>query len=214
MEEVLPLGFRIPNLPQFDGTGDPQEHLNNFYAKLDLYGLSNAAYCKIFQTTLTDQAQVWFNGLPGGSLDNLDQLATHFLNHDSRNKKYAKTGSYLFKVIQRDGEPLRDYIQRFVKAVHEVRHVTHKMLAGILQQNLKHVRFRESIAGRPPKTLEELLNHTEKYVRIEETADMRVPLKRKRDDGSHNYNRKKERHPAKNRTSEKFSPLKISLLTR
>ncbi|XP_012837006.1 PREDICTED: uncharacterized protein LOC105957613 [Erythranthe guttata] len=79
------------------------------------------------------------------------------------NKKYAKTGSYLFKVIQRDGEPLRDYIQRFVKAVHELRHVTHKMLAGILQQNLKHVRFRESITGRPPKTLEELLNRAGKY---------------------------------------------------
>ncbi|XP_012839502.1 PREDICTED: uncharacterized protein LOC105959887 [Erythranthe guttata] len=212
MEEVLPLEFRIPNLPQFDGTGDPQDHLNNFYAKLDLYGLSNAAYCKIFQTTLTDQAQVWFNGLPGGSFDNLDQLATHFLNHYSINKKYAKTGLYLFKVIQRDGEPLRDYIQRFVKAVHEVRHVNHEMLAGILQQNLKHVRFQESIAGRPPKILEELLNRAGKYIRIEEITEMRVPLKRKRDVESHNCNREEERHPIENCTFEKFSPLNDKLV--
>ncbi|XP_012835110.1 PREDICTED: uncharacterized protein LOC105955856 [Erythranthe guttata] len=212
MEEVLPLGFRIPNLPQFDGTGDPQTHLNNFFAKIDLYGLSDAAYCKIFQTTLTDQAQTWFNGLPGGSLDGLGQLSERFLSQYSINKRYAKTGSYLFKVKQREGEPLRDYVQRFVKAVHEVPNVNHDLLADILQHNLRHVRFQESIARRPPQTLEELLNRAEKFIRIEEAVEMGLPVKRKREEERHEAKRKEEGRSIHAPTYPKFTPLKAKLM--
>ncbi|XP_012846973.1 PREDICTED: uncharacterized protein LOC105966948 [Erythranthe guttata] len=212
MEEVLPLGLRIPNLPQFDETGDPQTHLNNFFAKIDLYGLSDAAYCKIFQTTLTDQAQTWFNGLPGGSLDGLGQLSERFLSQYSINKRYAKTGSYLFKVKQREGEPLRDYVQRFVKAVHEVPNVNHDLLADILQHNLRHVRFQESIAGRPPQTLEELLNRAEKFIRIEEAVEMGLPVKRKREEERHEAKRKEEGRSIHAPTYPKFTPLKAKLM--
>ncbi|XP_012850149.1 PREDICTED: uncharacterized protein LOC105969924 [Erythranthe guttata] len=212
MEEVLPLGFRIPNLPQFDGTGDPQNHLNNFFAKIDLYGLSDAAYCKIFQTTLTDQAQTWFNGLPGGSLDGLSQLSERFLSQYSINKRYAKTGSYLFKVKHREGEPLRDYVQRFVKAVHEVPNVNHDLLSDILQHNLKHVRFQESIAGRPPQTLDELLNRAEKFIRIEEAVEMRLPVKRRREEERHDTKRREEGRSNPAPTYPKFTPLKAKLM--
>ncbi|XP_012857174.1 PREDICTED: uncharacterized protein LOC105976482 [Erythranthe guttata] len=212
MEEVLPLGFRIPNLPKFDGTGDPQNHLNNLFAKIDLYGLSDTAYCKIFQTTLTDQAETWFNGLPGGSLDGLGQLSERFLSQYSINKRYAKTGSYLFKVKQREGEPLRDYVQRFVKVVHEVPNVNHNLLADILQHNLKHVLFQESIAGRPPQTLEELMNRAEKFIRIEEPVEMGLPVKRRREEERHDTKRKEEGRSNHAPTYPKFTPLKAKLM--
>ncbi|KAL0396360.1 UNVERIFIED_CONTAM: hypothetical protein Scaly_0084400 [Sesamum calycinum] len=48
-------------------------------------------------------------------------------------------------------------------------------------------RFRESIAGKPPATLDELLVRAEKYIRIEETSGGRgtTPLKRRAEDESH-----------------------------
>ncbi|KAL0303252.1 UNVERIFIED_CONTAM: hypothetical protein Sradi_6193300 [Sesamum radiatum] len=67
--------------------------------------------------------------------------------------------SYLFTVIQREHESLRDYVQRFSEAVLEVPHVNPELLASIMQQNLRRGRFRESIAGKPPATLDELLGH-------------------------------------------------------
>ncbi|KZV23784.1 hypothetical protein F511_22448 [Dorcoceras hygrometricum] len=37
LSETLPQGVKLTNLPDFDGTSDPQEHIDKFYAKADLY---------------------------------------------------------------------------------------------------------------------------------------------------------------------------------
>lgn len=174
--------MKIPNLPEYDGTGDPQDHLDKFYAKADLYDIDEAAYCKIFRTTLSGRALSWFNKLPSGTIGNLEQLTQRFLHQFSINKKYPKTAAYLFTVIQKEGEGLREYVQRFTQAVHEVPHVNHDLLAGIMQQNLRHRKFKESIAGKPPNSLEELLERAEKYIRIEEAIEPRYLGKRRREE--------------------------------
>ncbi|KAL0288020.1 UNVERIFIED_CONTAM: hypothetical protein Sradi_7111400 [Sesamum radiatum] len=133
LAEALPTGIKVSNLPEYDGTGDLQEHLDKFYAKIDCYDLSNAAYCKIFRTTFSKRALAWFNQLLAETISNLEQLTQRFLHHFSMNKKVPKTAAYLFTVRQRENEPLRDYVQRFVEAVHKVPHVNHELLANIIQ---------------------------------------------------------------------------------
>ncbi|XP_073138599.1 uncharacterized protein [Henckelia pumila] len=182
LAESLPKGMKIINIPEYEGAGDPQVHLYKFYVKADLYDISNAAYCKIFRTTLSGRALSWFNKLPFGTIENLEQLTQRFLHQFSINKKYPKTGAYLFTIIQKEGEGLRDYVQRFTQAVHEVPHVNHDLLAGIIQQNLQHRNFKESIARKPSTTLEELLARAEKYIRIEESIEPRYLGKRKREE--------------------------------
>ncbi|KAL0442030.1 UNVERIFIED_CONTAM: hypothetical protein Sradi_0141900 [Sesamum radiatum] len=157
LAEALPAGVKVSNLSEYDGKGDPQEHLDKFYAKIDWYDLSDAAYCKVFRTTLSKRALAWFNQLPAGTISNLEQLTQRFLHHFSMNKRVPKTAAFLFTIRQRENEPLRDYMQRFVEAVHEVPHVNHELLANIIQQNLLPERFKESIAGKPPSTMENLL---------------------------------------------------------
>ncbi|KAK4411918.1 hypothetical protein Sango_0264800 [Sesamum angolense] len=149
LAEALPASVKVSNLSEYDGTGDPQEHLDKFYAKIDWYDLSDAAYCKVFRTTLSKRALAWFNQLPAGTISSLEQLTQCFLHHFSMNKRVPKTAAFLFTIRQRENEPLRDYMQRFVEAVHEVPHVNHELLASIIQQNLLPGRFKESIAGNP-----------------------------------------------------------------
>ncbi|KAK4411717.1 hypothetical protein Sango_0244700 [Sesamum angolense] len=96
----------------------------------------------------------WFNQLPIRSIDNFEQLSQRFLHHFAINKRYPKTASYLFTVIQQEQESLRDYVQRFSEAVLEVPHVNPELLASIMQQNLQRGKFSESIAGKPPATLD------------------------------------------------------------
>ncbi|KAL0391778.1 UNVERIFIED_CONTAM: hypothetical protein Sradi_2400600 [Sesamum radiatum] len=129
------------------------KHLDKFYAKIDWYDLSDAAYCKVFRTTLSKRALAWFNQLPAGTISSLEQLTQRFLHHFSMNKRVPKTAAFLFTIRQRENEPLRNYMQRFVEAVHEVPHVNHELLASIIQQNLLPGRFKESIAGKPPSTM-------------------------------------------------------------
>lgn len=54
-------------------------------------------------------------------------------------------------------------------------HVNHDLLNGIMQQNLSHGRFKESIVEKNPSTLEELVERTEKYISIEEEIEPHFP---------------------------------------
>ncbi|XP_012854735.1 PREDICTED: uncharacterized protein LOC105974216 [Erythranthe guttata] len=177
-------GVKISGLPQFEGTTDPQEHIEKFNAMANLNGPTDVAMCKMFRTTLSKRAMNWFNS----------RLSTRFTNQFAINKQYAKTPAHLFSVVQRDNETLRNYIKRFVEVVHEVPSVGQDMLSGIMQQNLKPGRFKESIAGRPPGNLEKLLNRAEKYVRIEEVST-HAPPKRKREDDRQDNRRRDDRRP-------------------
>lgn len=42
LAESVPATVKIPNLPKFEGTSDPQDHLDKFYVKADLYDFSDA----------------------------------------------------------------------------------------------------------------------------------------------------------------------------
>ncbi|KAK4394706.1 hypothetical protein Sango_1624900 [Sesamum angolense] len=102
LAEAIQYGIKIPNINEYDGTKDPQDHLDRFLAKADLIDISDTAYCKIFRTTLAGKAMTWFNQLPIGSIDNFEQLSQCFLHHFAINKRYPKTTSYIFTVIQRE----------------------------------------------------------------------------------------------------------------
>ena len=198
--EALPAGLKVSNLSEYDGTGDPQEHLDKFYAKIDWYDLSDAAYCKVFRTTLSKRALAWFNQLPAGTISSLEQLVQRFLHHFSMNKKVPKTAAYLFTIRQREGETLRDFMQRFVDAVHEVPHVNQELLASIVQQNLQPGRFKESIAGKPPSTMEDLLVRSQKYIQIKESNALDPSLSGKR------KGRKEEKEPKKKEERKHVPP--------
>ncbi|KAL0462503.1 UNVERIFIED_CONTAM: hypothetical protein Slati_0137900 [Sesamum latifolium] len=200
LAESLPACVKVSNLSEYDGMGDPQEHLDKFYAKINLYDLSDAAYCKVFRTTLSKRALAWFHQLFAGTISNFEQLTQRFLHYFSMNKRVPKTAAFLFTIRQKESEPLRDYVQRFVEAVHEVPHINHELLASIMQQNLLPERFKESIVGKPPSTMEDLLMRSQKYIRIEESnaSDPSFAIKRK--------SREEEKEPKKNEERKHLPP--------
>ncbi|KAL0440318.1 UNVERIFIED_CONTAM: hypothetical protein Slati_2514800 [Sesamum latifolium] len=77
-------------------------------------------------------------------------------------------------------ESLKDYVQRFSEAVLEVPYLNYEPLASILQQGLRRERFRESIAGKPSATLDDLLKRVAKYIRIEEAMRSKADISNKR----------------------------------
>ncbi|KAL0290515.1 UNVERIFIED_CONTAM: hypothetical protein Sradi_7048100 [Sesamum radiatum] len=120
--------------------------------------------------------------------------------------------AYLFTVRQRENEPLRDYVQRFVEAVHEMPHVNHELLANIIQQNLLPGRFKESIAGKPPSSLEDLLMRSQKYIRIEESnvSHTSLSVKRKGQEEEKDPKKKKERKRLPPTGFTHYTPLNAS----
>lgn len=79
MCESIPKWAKFYNMPEFDGTRDPHEHIAKFRAKAELYQVSDAIYRKIFRTTFSKKALTWFDQLPVGSIDSLETLKKKIL---------------------------------------------------------------------------------------------------------------------------------------
>ncbi|KAL2250114.1 UNVERIFIED_CONTAM: hypothetical protein Sindi_2485100 [Sesamum indicum] len=142
--EALLAGLKVSNLSEYDGTGDPQEHLDKFYAKIDC----------------------------------LEQLVQRFLHHFSMNKKVPKNGGisiYYPSEARRDSERFH-------------------------AKNLQPGRFKESIAGKPPSAMEDLLVHSQKYIRIEESNALDPSLSGKR------KGREEEKEPKKKEERKHVPP--------
>ncbi|KAL0395264.1 UNVERIFIED_CONTAM: hypothetical protein Slati_4492600 [Sesamum latifolium] len=68
MADNLPLNWNEPNLLDYNGTTDPQEHLSYFENIALLHRYTPGVKCRVFVTTFTRSAQQWFNQLPSGSI--------------------------------------------------------------------------------------------------------------------------------------------------
>ncbi|KAK6139265.1 hypothetical protein DH2020_026989 [Rehmannia glutinosa] len=112
----------------------------------------------------------WFNQLLVGSIDEMGKLTNSFMHQFSINRMCPKSIAHLFQIKQQEEEHMRSYKKYFVEAANDVANVQHETLSGILKQNLRQGRFKESIAGKPPVSLEMLLDRTEKHIRVEEST--------------------------------------------
>ncbi|KAK4409696.1 hypothetical protein Sango_0042600 [Sesamum angolense] len=172
-QEQYPPNRGHPRLPPIKGSGGPLFGIcrrsphgipfstafwRKHFQQALKYPTSQNTTEQVFRTTLSKRALAWFNQLPAGTISSLEQLTQRFLHHFSMNKRVPKTAAFLFTIRQRENEPLRDYMQRFIEAVHE-----------------------ESIAGKPPSNMENLLMRSQKYIRIEESnaSDPFLGVKRK-----------------------------------
>ncbi|XP_077215908.1 uncharacterized protein LOC143850556 [Tasmannia lanceolata] len=57
MNAPAPRGFKMPTVPQYEGTTDPVDHLETFRTMILLHGASDGFLCRTFPTTLTGAAQ-------------------------------------------------------------------------------------------------------------------------------------------------------------
>ena len=82
MSVKLPRGFKPPtDMESYDGSIDPQEHMDVFKSIIALIGASDPIRCRAFLITLKKPALKWFNSLPSRSLNRFLDLQSRFLAH-------------------------------------------------------------------------------------------------------------------------------------
>ncbi|KAL0366128.1 UNVERIFIED_CONTAM: hypothetical protein Sradi_3502900 [Sesamum radiatum] len=91
LTEVVDPSFRMPDLPKYDGTKDPQEHVAVFELVMNLNGQSSSINAKLFVTTLTGKVQEWLTSLPSGGIETFEQLIQKFTFYFA-SKKRNKSG--------------------------------------------------------------------------------------------------------------------------
>nr|KYP33430.1 Retrovirus-related Pol polyprotein from transposon opus [Cajanus cajan] len=65
-------------IDKYDGTTDPDEHLDVFLTQVTLSTIDDAALCRIFPTSLKGRALSWFTRLPPNSIDSFSTLSSQF----------------------------------------------------------------------------------------------------------------------------------------
>ncbi|XP_073025057.1 uncharacterized protein [Primulina eburnea] len=163
----LPQNFRFPNVGEYDGSGDPEEHLSRFENAALLHQYSDPIKCRVFLTTLVRSSQQWFNLLRPGTISTFQDFGRAFLHQFASSKKHPLTALSLFNVKQ-EQESLRDFVKRFNKMVIDVPSDTPDILISAFTQGLRGGDFFKSLVKKPPTTFEELLAKAEKYMNVEE----------------------------------------------
>ena len=82
--------FKMPRVEKYDGSGDPQSHLEAFKEHIDLHGTPNAIACRAFPLTLKGVAKDWFTGLPPKSVGTFKELGHLFLAQFLTTRKRKK----------------------------------------------------------------------------------------------------------------------------
>ncbi|XP_011071428.1 uncharacterized protein LOC105156873 [Sesamum indicum] len=163
----------MPDLPKYDGTKDPQEHVAAFDLVMNLYGQSGPINAKLFVTTLTEKAQEWFTSLPPDSIESHEQLMQNFTFHFASKRKQKRSATHLFTIRQRKNKTLKSFMWRFNNETLEVQDLRIDMMISILIHGLKKEAFASALARDPPADVDQLMALAQKYIDEEEMNAMK-----------------------------------------
>nr|KYP42915.1 hypothetical protein KK1_035664 [Cajanus cajan] len=110
-------------LEKFDGTTDPEEHLDAFVTQISLYTDDEAIMCKVFPTSLRGPALNWFTRLPPGSVDSFTTLSSRFVIQFATSRPHQLTSIALINIRQEKKESLRTFMERFGKMTLSIRNL-------------------------------------------------------------------------------------------
>ncbi|GKV34408.1 hypothetical protein SLEP1_g42783 [Rubroshorea leprosula] len=152
----------------YDGSGDPDEHLHTYQAIIRIQNANDAMMCKVFPATLKSTARRWYHKLPRHSIDSYSQLAKLFSNKFASQREIKRTATELMQVHQKEGESLRDYMQRFNKATLDIDNVPDTICLSALLHGLKPGRFLDNLLENPPKLWNEVNDKSASFILSED----------------------------------------------
>ncbi|GAU40449.1 hypothetical protein TSUD_397690 [Trifolium subterraneum] len=169
MDIPLPRGLeKPPTLDKYDGTTDPDEHVQSVETALDYRNLRGSIKCKLFPLSLVRGASTWWRNLPPGSIDSWEELCRTFTAHFTTSRRHPKTVASLKAIVQAPEESLRNYIERFNKVSVEVE-ATDKMKLYLLEKGLcEGTKFQEAIGILEVQTLDTFFELAQRYIKYED----------------------------------------------
>ncbi|XP_070050949.1 uncharacterized protein [Nicotiana tomentosiformis] len=97
----IPKKFRMPDIPKYNGTIDPNEYVTSYTCAIKGNDLEDdeikSALLKEFGETLSKGAMIWYHNLPRNSIDSFVMLADSFIKANGGAIKVAAKKSDLFK---------------------------------------------------------------------------------------------------------------------
>ena len=163
----------MPNFFAYDGSSDPFDHITHYRQLMTLDIGNDALLCKVFPASLQGQALSWFHRLPPNSVDNFRDLSEAFVGQYLCSAQHKQNISTLQNIKMQENESLREFVKRFDQAVLQVEAYSMDVVLQIFKRSIcPSTPFFESLAKKPPTTMDDLFRRASKYSMLED--DMRA----------------------------------------
>jgi hypothetical protein len=127
---------------------------------------------------LSSSARTWLLGLPAGSVQSWNHLCRLFTSNFRATCARPGVDWDLASIVQKKGESLREYIQRFCNKRNVIPVVDDKSIMMFFKKGLRDSSLIQKLAMKNPRMSEQLFSITNRYVLTEEaTLDTREQRK-------------------------------------
>jgi hypothetical protein len=181
----VPKGFRLPHDQQkYDGSQEPTLWLSDYLQAVQILGGIKATAMQSLQLHLTGAARSWLNTLPNESIGSWGELESQFARNFRSTYKRLASLEEVKACVQRKGETLRSYIQRWSVIKNSAEDVSDERAIDAFSIGLRRSDLVEEIGRTRPTTVAELMEEANKFA-----------------DGEDAYNNKRGRSPEVDKTS-------------
>ncbi|GKE68211.1 reverse transcriptase domain-containing protein [Tanacetum coccineum] len=115
-------------------------------------------------------ARVWFDELPPKSIDGYKDLKAAFLAYFMQQKKYIKDPVKIHNIKQKDGETIKDFIERFKVETGCMKGAPECMRISGFMHGINNPELTKRPNEHVPKTMEEMMRVTTSFIRGETAA--------------------------------------------
>ncbi|XP_020211736.1 uncharacterized protein LOC109796476 [Cajanus cajan] len=171
MEVPLPPAWKPLNIERYDGTSDPDEHIDAYITQINLYTNEDAIMCRVFPTSLKGAALSWYTQLPPRSVDNFNTLVRLFSAQYATSRPHHITSAALSNLRQQDDESLRHFMERFANVSVKIRNLNPEVALHSMLMALKPGPFVDSLCRHQPASMDELRARAAGYIQMEEHAE-------------------------------------------
>ncbi|GMN54056.1 hypothetical protein TIFTF001_023195 [Ficus carica] len=174
MQVLLPDKFKMPQVPLYDGTTDPKDHLRRYNSHMSLYVVPGEIACRAFDSTLIGAAARWFRKLRPNTIGSWADLYKAFSSHFVGVNCLPEPKEKLVTMYQGSNETLKSWIKRYTAEVSKTEDCTDKTaLIGALSSMRGDIAFQKDLDEEPAKSFKDFLKQAKKYINAEEIKFLR-----------------------------------------
>ncbi|XP_059291428.1 uncharacterized protein LOC132044913 [Lycium ferocissimum] len=180
----IPKRFRMPDIPKYNGTTDPNEHVTAYTCAIKGNDLADdereSVLLKKFGETLSKGAMIWYHNLPEHSIDSFAMLADAFVKAHAGAIKVETRKSDLFNVKQRDDETLHEFVARFQMERMDLPPVTDDWAVQAFTQGLNSrssitsMELKQNLIEYPAIAWADVHNRYQSKIRVEDDKILRA----------------------------------------
>jgi len=169
IEVPLPEKWKGFNRDRYDGSTNPDEHMDAYTTHMSLYTSDDVVLCRVFPTSLKGATLSWFTKLSPNSIDSFATLVTKFETQFATSRPHHLTSIALVGIHQEKGESIRTFVDRFSKVAMSIRNLSPDVAMHHMLTTLRQAPLLTTCAC----SLDELRKRAAKYMQLEELREFR-----------------------------------------